>query len=50
MLLKNNKADFSYATNKYKWVGEEGAFEAKELGAWFKVYNQTGLTRMKIIN
>jgi hypothetical protein len=50
MLLKNDKADFSYATNKYKWGGEEGVFDAKELGAWFKVYNQTGLTRVKIVN
>ena len=39
LLLKNDKADFSYATNKYKWGGENGTFVAKELGAWFKVYN-----------
>ena len=31
MLLNNKKADFSYATNKYKWGGEEGVFESKEL-------------------
>jgi hypothetical protein len=39
LLLKNDKADFSYATNKYKWAGENGTFEPKQLGAWFKVYN-----------
>jgi len=50
ILLKNDKADFSYATNKYKWSGENGNFESKQLGAWFKVYNQTGLTKIKIIN
>lgn len=50
LLLKNNKADFSYATNKYKWGGEEGSFEGKELGEWFRVYNQTGLTKIKVLN
>ena len=50
MLLNNTKADFSYATAKYKWGGEDGAFENKDLSAWFRVYNQTGLTKLKIIN
>jgi len=31
MLLKNPKADFSYANKKYKFVGGEGAFESKDL-------------------
>ena len=31
MLLRNPKADFSYAIKKYKWGGEDGAFESKDL-------------------
>jgi len=31
MLLSNPKADFSYAIKKHKWVGEDGAFESKDL-------------------
>ena len=50
MLLKNSKADFSYAIKKYKWGGEDGAFESKDLQQWFKVYNKTGLTKVPIIN
>ena len=38
-LLNNDKAEFSYATSKYKWGGEGGAFNTKDLSKWLKVYN-----------
>ena len=31
MLLRNPKADFSHAIKKYKWGGEDGFFESKDL-------------------
>ena len=41
MLMNNKKADFTYATKKYRWMGEEGDFKSDDLTAYYRVYNQT---------
>lgn len=41
MLMNNKKADFTYATKKYRWKGEEGDFKSDDLTAYYRVYNQT---------
>ena len=47
MLMSNKKADFSYATHKRKWKGEEGVFNSDDLAAWFRVWNQTQIDKYK---
>ena len=47
MLMSNKKADFSYATHKRKWRGEEGVFNSDDLAAWFRVWNQTQIDKYK---
>jgi len=41
MLMDNKKADFTYATKKYRWCGEEGDFKSDDLVEYYRIYNQT---------
>ena len=39
MLMDNKKSLFTYATKKYRWKGEEGDFESKNLTEYYRCYN-----------
>ena len=47
MVMENKNYTKSLALKKRRWMGDEGAFENKDLQEWFKVYNQTQLNKTK---
>ena len=39
LLLKNEKRHVSHAQQKWRWVGDQGAFENENLQDWFTVHD-----------